>query len=108
MWYLQDWMTCSEILKDYSFDKEDIEYLRERGFNEDFLSYLKQFRFKGTLHSVKEGEIIFPNEPVLRVEGTILETQIIETLVLNLLNFQSLIATKASRIKTGCRQSQRD
>jgi len=87
------------ILKDYSFDKEDIDYLRERGFNEDFLSYLKQFRFKGTLHSVKEGEIIFPNEPVLRVEGSILETQIIETLALNLLNFQSLIATKASRIK---------
>lgn len=88
-----------EILKEYSFGKEDIDYLRERGFKEDFLSYLRQFRFKGTLHSVKEGEIIFPNEPVLRVEGTILETQIIETLALNLLNFQSLIATKASRIK---------
>jgi len=88
-----------EILKDYSFDQEDIAYLRKLGFNEDFLSYLKQFRFKGTIHSVKEGEIIFPNEPVMRVEGTILETQIIETLALNLLNFQSLIATKASRIK---------
>lgn len=88
-----------EILKEYSFSKEDIDYLRECGFHEDFLSYLRQFRFKGTLHSVKEGEIIFPNEPVLRVEGTILETQIIETLALNLLNFQSLIATKASRIK---------
>jgi len=88
-----------EILKDYSFDKEDISYLRERGFNEDFLAYLEKFKFKGTIHSVKEGEIIFPNEPVLRVEGTILETQIIETITLNLLNFQSLIATKASRIK---------
>ncbi len=88
-----------EILKDYTFDKNDIGYLREHGFHEDFLNYLSQFRFKGTIHSVKEGEIIFPNEPVLRVEGTILETQIIETLALNLLNFQSLIATKASRIK---------
>jgi nicotinate phosphoribosyltransferase len=88
-----------EILKEYTFNQEDIAYLRERGFNKDFLSYLSQFRFKGSLHSVKEGEIIFPNEPVLRVEGTILETQVIETLALNLLNFQSLIATKASRIK---------
>ncbi len=88
-----------EILKDYTFGKEDIQYLRTLGFNEDFLSYLKRFRFKGTIYSVKEGEVIFPNEPVLRVEGTILETQIIETLALNLLNFQSLIATKASRIK---------
>lgn len=88
-----------EILKDYTFDKDDIGYLREQGFHEDFLNYLSRFRFKGTIHSVKEGEIIFPNEPVLRVEGTILETQIIETLALNLLNFESLIATKASRIK---------
>jgi len=88
-----------EILRNYTFDQEDIEYLRTCGFKEEFLSYLKQFRFKATIHAVKEGEIIFPNEPVLRVEGTILETQIIETLLLNLLNFQSLIATKASRIK---------
>jgi nicotinate phosphoribosyltransferase len=88
-----------EILKDYTFDKEDIGYLSEQGFHANFLDYLSRFRFKGTIHSVKEGEIIFPNEPVLRVEGTILETQIIETLVLNLLNFESLIATKASRLK---------
>jgi nicotinate phosphoribosyltransferase len=88
-----------EILNDYTFGSDDIEYLRTRGFHENFLSFLKSFRFRGTIHSVKEGEIIFPNEPVLRVEGNILETQIIETLALNLLNFQSLIATKASRIK---------
>jgi nicotinate phosphoribosyltransferase len=88
-----------ELLSDYTFDREDIGYLRSKGFQEEFLSYLSTFRFKGTIHSVKEGEIIFPNEPVLRVEGTILETQIIETLTLNYLNFQSLIATKASRIK---------
>lgn len=88
-----------ELLSDYTFDREDIDYLRSKGFQEEFLSYLSTFRFTGTIHSVKEGEIIFPNEPVLRVEGTILETQIIETLTLNYLNFQSLIATKASRIK---------
>lgn len=88
-----------EILSNYSFQDDDIVYLRQRGFKEPFLNYLKNFRFKGTIHSVKEGEIIFPNEPVLRVEGTIIETQIIETLTLNFLNFQSLIATKASRLK---------
>ncbi len=88
-----------EILQDFSFDSEDIGYLRTQGFHEDFLAYLSHFKFTGTIHSVREGEIIFPNEPVLRVEGSILETQLIETLALNLLNFQSLIATKASRLK---------
>ena len=88
-----------DILSNYTFQKDDLEYLRQRGFKESFLEYLKSFRFSGTIHSAKEGEVIFPNEPVLRVEGTILETQIIETLTLNLLNFQSLIATKASRLK---------
>jgi nicotinate phosphoribosyltransferase len=88
-----------DVLSNYTFQKDDLEYLRQRGFKESFLEYLKNFRFSGTIHSVKEGEIIFPNEPVLRVEGTILETQIIETLLLNYLNFQSLIATKASRLK---------
>src|SRR5690606_13419966 len=57
------------------------------------------FRFRGTLHAVKEGEIIFPNIPVVRVEGTFLEAQLIETVLLNLLNFQSLIATKATRVR---------
>jgi nicotinate phosphoribosyltransferase len=87
------------ILRDFQFQAEEIEYLRGLGFKADFLSYLKQFRFKGSLHSVAEGEVIFPNEPVLRIEGGILETQIIETLALNILNFESLIATKASRVK---------
>jgi nicotinate phosphoribosyltransferase len=88
-----------DILHDYTFQEDDIEYLRQRGFKESFLAYLKHFKFKGTIHSVKEGEIIFPNEPVVRIEGTILETQIVETITLNFLNFQSLIATKASRLK---------
>ncbi len=88
-----------DILQDYTFQEDDIEYLRQRGFKESFLTYLKHFKFRGTIHSVKEGEIIFPNEPAVRIEGTILETQIVETLTLNFLNFQSLIATKASRLK---------
>src|SRR5690625_7175474 len=73
--------------------------MKREGFWDAFLILLKEFRFTGDIWSVKEGEVIFPNEPVLRVEGNLLETQIIETILLNILNFQSLIATKASRIK---------
>lgn len=87
------------ILEDFSHSEEDLKYLKEQGFRDDFLQYLKEFRFSGTIYSAKEGEIVFPNEPILRVQGTILETQIIETVLLNILNFESLIATKASRIR---------
>ncbi len=86
------------ILKDLSFDEEDIQYLRALKFDNRFLEYLKKFKFRGSVFSANEGEIIFPNEPVLNVQGTVLETQIVETLVLNILNFQSLIATKANRV----------
>lgn len=88
-----------DTIKHITFSKEEIEYLKAEGFAETFIDYLKDFSFKGTIWSVKEGEIVFPNEPILRVEGNLLETQIIETLLLNILNFQSLIATKAARIK---------
>lgn len=88
-----------EILKNYKFYEEDIAYLKEQGFKKEFLEYLQDFRFKGNIWSVKEGEIVFPNEPVLIVEANIIEAQILETLLLNILNFESLIATKASRIK---------
>jgi nicotinate phosphoribosyltransferase len=60
---------------------------------------LRQFRFGGTVHSMKEGALVFPNEPLVRVEGTIMETQLVETALLNFMNYQTLIATKASRIK---------
>ncbi len=89
-----------EILEDFHFTKEDIEYLKSIGLNPGFADSFKNFSFQGTLHATKEGEIIFPDEPVLRVEGTILEAQLIETLLLNLLNFQSLIATKAARMRS--------
>ncbi|MFA5669613.1 MAG: nicotinate phosphoribosyltransferase [Balneolaceae bacterium] len=88
-----------EQLKGFTFHEDEIEFFRTKGFHKEFLDYLKTFRFKGTIYSVKEGEIVFPNEPILRVEGTIIEAQIIETLLLNILNFESLIATKASRIR---------
>jgi nicotinate phosphoribosyltransferase len=88
-----------KIIENFKFHKYEIDYLKEQGFKDSFLSYLKEFSFKGSIFSVKEGEVVFPNEPILRVEGTILETQIIETILLNTLNFSSLIATKAARIK---------
>ncbi len=88
-----------ESLIDMKYNDADIEFLKKWGFKEEFLDYLKKFRFKGTINSVKEGEIIFPNEPVLSVTGNIIETQLIETMLLNTINFQSLIATKASRIR---------
>lgn len=88
-----------EVLQRFQFEKEDLDYLARLGLQEPFLKYLEQFRFRGTIHSVREGEVVFPLEPVVRVEGNIIETQIIETLLLNFLNFESLIATKAARIK---------
>jgi nicotinate phosphoribosyltransferase len=89
-------------LSAFRYSTKNIKYLEKQGFRTEFLDYLKDFNFSGTLFSVKEGEIVFPNEPILRVEGNIIEAQLIETLLLNILNFQSLIATKAFRIKLVC------
>lgn len=88
-----------EALQNFTFSEEDIEYLRKNRFKDEFLEYLSAFSFKGTITSVPEGEVVFPVEPVLRVEGNIIECQVIETILLNYLNFESLIATKASRIR---------
>jgi len=88
-----------ELLGKFTYSKSDIHYLNEQGFKPEFLSFLKDFRFAGNIQSVKEGEIVFPNEPILRVDGNIIECQLIESLLLNILNFESLIATKAFRIK---------
>lgn len=89
-----------EIIEDLRFTSEDISYLEHHGFTKEFLNYLADFRFHGTIYSSKEGDIVFPNRPILQVKGNIIEVQIIETVLLNILNFQSLIATKASRIRT--------
>jgi nicotinate phosphoribosyltransferase len=88
-----------ELLQDFTFSSTDISYLKEQGFKKEFLCYLEKFSFKGTIFSMKEGEIVFPNEPIARVEGTIIEVQLIESLLLNILNFETLIATKAFRVK---------
>ena len=89
-----------DLLQELHFSKDDIDYLKDIGLKKEFADSLEHFRFRGTIYSVKEGEIVFPNEPILRVEGNILEAQIIETLLLNILNFESLIATKAARMKS--------
>jgi nicotinate phosphoribosyltransferase len=88
-----------EVLESLKFEKEEIDYLESLGFNGDFLQHLKNFRFTGTIYSMREGELVFPFEPIVRVDGNLIECQLIETLLLNLLNFQSLIATKASRMR---------
>lgn len=93
---LQDFI---DALSEFTYSESDINYLKSVGFHDDFLDYLKDFKFSGTIYSVKEGEIVFPNEPLMRVEGNIIECQLIETLLLNIMNFESLIATKAFRIK---------
>ena len=87
------------IMEELHFTKDDLDYLRAVGLNQDFVNHLKSFRFRGNIFAAKEGEIVFPNEPIVRVEGNILEAQLVETLLLNLLNFQSLVATKAARIR---------
>ena len=93
---LDDLLKTLEIFR---FDQHDLEYLKEIGYHPDFLEFLKDFRFSGNIYSSREGDLVFPLRPVLQVEATIIEAQIIETLLLNLLNFQTLVATKASRMR---------
>lgn len=88
-----------EILEDFKFSKEDLKYLKDQGLDSEFLDYLKDFKFKGNVFSATEGDIVFPTRPVLQVEGNMVEAQLVETILLNILNFQTLIATKASRIR---------
>jgi len=88
-----------DFINNLHFSDEDIAYLRSLGlFDEDFLSMLKSFRFTGELYAVKEGTVVFPYEPIVRVKAPIMEAQLIETAMLNLINHQTLIATKASRV----------
>ncbi|HWJ79541.1 MAG TPA: nicotinate phosphoribosyltransferase [Niallia sp.] len=89
-----------EYLSNLRFTGEDISYLRsEVGYAEDFLHYLKNLSFTGSIYCMQEGELVFANEPILRVEAPIAEAQILETALLNIVNYQTLIATKATRMK---------
>lgn len=86
-------------IENLRFKDEDIEYLRSLNiFDSRFIEYLKTFRFTGDIYSVSEGEVVFPQEPILTVKAPLIQAQLIETTLLNIINHQTLIATKASRI----------
>ena len=88
-----------DYIKELAFHEEDITYLRSTGvFREEFLEYLKSFRFTGSINAVLEGTVVFPGEPLVQVIAPLMEAQLIETAILNIVNHQSLIATKAARV----------
>ncbi|HJA70761.1 MAG TPA: nicotinate phosphoribosyltransferase [Candidatus Lachnoclostridium stercoravium] len=88
-----------EYIENLHFDKEDIDYLRSTGmFDEDFLDYLSSFRFSGDIYAIPEGSVVFPREPLIKVVAPIMEAQLVETAILNIINHQSLIATKTARV----------
>ena len=88
-----------EYLLDWHFDEEDIAYLRSLNlFDEDFLEYIKNMRFTGDVYAVKEGEPVFPGEPIFTVKAPLIQAQFAETALLNIINHQTLIATKSSKI----------
>jgi nicotinate phosphoribosyltransferase len=91
--------TLLKVIREFRFTDEDLEYLAsQRILRREFLDYLKGFRFSGDIHAVDEGRLVFPNEPLIRVEGPLIEAQLLESLLLNIINFQTLIASKAARI----------
>lgn len=93
-----------QMVRNVSFTTEDLAYLERTGlFETSFLEYLSTFRFRGDIWSVPEGTIVFPHEPLIRVHGTILEAQLIESFLLNVINFQTLVATKTARIYLAAR-----
>ncbi len=88
-----------EYIKNLHFTTDDVDYLRETGlFDADFLEYLRGFHFTGDMYAIPEGTVIFPREPLVKVIAPVMEAQLIETAILNLINHQSLIATKAARV----------
>lgn len=88
-----------EYIKNLHFSEKDISYLRGLGiFDDDFLDYLKDFKFSGDIYSIPEGTVIFPREPIVKVIAPIMEAQLVETAILNIINHQCLIATKTARV----------
>lgn len=88
-----------DYVKNLHFDEQDITYLRSLGiFDDDFLDYLRDFQFSGDIYAIPEGSVMFPREPFIKVIAPIMEAQLVETAILNIINHQSLIATKAARV----------
>ena len=106
-----------DYVKNLHFTEDEIDYLKSLGiFKPAFLAYLKDFRFTGDIYAIPEGTVIFPREPLVKVIAPIMQAQLIETALLNIINHQSLIATKTARIvraaqgdgvmEFGCRRAQ--
>ncbi len=87
-----------QYLQNITFTEEHLAYLKKQGFRHDFLNYLRGFKFTGDVWAVPEGTVAFPNEPLMRVTAPIIEAQLAETFLLNTINLQTMIATKASRV----------
>ncbi|MGD0643297.1 MAG: nicotinate phosphoribosyltransferase [Candidatus Bathyarchaeia archaeon] len=85
-------------LQSIKFTEAHLAYLKKQGFNKEFLDYLRGFRFTGDVWAIPEGNVTFPNEPLIRVTAPIIEAQLVETFLLNTVNLQTMIATKASRV----------
>lgn len=88
-----------QYIKELHFDDDDIAYLASLGiFGKDFLDYLRDFKFTGDIYAIPEGTVVFPREPLVKVIAPIMQAQLVETAILNIINHQSLIATKAARV----------
>ncbi len=88
-----------DIIENFHFSREDIDYLETTGmFHRSFLDFLSTFRFKGDMYAMNEGTVAFPGEPLMRIHGNLIESQLIESILLNTINFQTLIATKMSHV----------
>ena len=93
-----------DYIKNLHFSPEDIAYLGSLGiFEQDFLDYLKDFHFSGDIYAIPEGTVVFPREPLVKVIAPIMEAQLVETAILNIINHQSLIATKSARVVLAAR-----
>lgn len=89
-----------DYIENLHFTESDIAFLREtQDYSEAFLQYLANYEFDATIRSMREGEVCFANEPLMQIEGTLVDCQLVETAILNVINFQTLIATKASRVR---------
>ena len=88
-----------DYLRNFKLSETDIAYLQEElHYKEDFIEYLKGIRFTGTMYSMIEGELVFANEPIVRIEAPLVEAQLVETALLNIANYQTLIARRISQL----------
>lgn len=87
-----------EEIKNISFSEEDLELFSQKGFSEGLIDYLRNFKFECDIYACPEGTPVFPNEPIVKVCGPVIQAQMLETLLLNTINHQTLVATKANRI----------